>query len=68
VRSQTALDQLPPRPSNGWNGPRTEERPRAGVLPTLERRLTDSEADELRVRIYAALHRGGHQEWASETS
>jgi phenylalanyl-tRNA synthetase alpha chain len=35
------------------------------VLRHLERTLTDSEANELRDRIYAALHRGTAHEWAS---
>jgi phenylalanyl-tRNA synthetase alpha chain len=35
------------------------------VLRPLDRSLTDVEANRLRDRIYAALHRGGVQEWAS---
>ena len=38
------------------------------VLRHLERTLTDAEANELRDRIYAALHGGTAQEWASSTS
>jgi phenylalanyl-tRNA synthetase alpha chain len=37
------------------------------VLRDLERTLTDSEANELRDRLYAALHRGGRHEWAAKT-
>lgn len=35
------------------------------VLRHLERTLTDDEANQLRDRIYAALHRGDTHEWAS---
>jgi phenylalanyl-tRNA synthetase alpha chain len=35
------------------------------VLRPLERTLTDAEANGLRDRVYAALHRGGAREWAS---
>jgi phenylalanyl-tRNA synthetase alpha chain len=38
------------------------------VLRPLERTLTDSEANELRDRIYAALHRGVRHEWAAKTT
>jgi phenylalanyl-tRNA synthetase alpha chain len=38
------------------------------VLRPLERTLTDPEANELRDRIYAALHRGRRHEWSSETT
>jgi phenylalanyl-tRNA synthetase alpha chain len=34
------------------------------VLRDLERTLTDAEANALRDRIYAALHRGKVYEWA----
>jgi phenylalanyl-tRNA synthetase alpha chain len=35
------------------------------VLRHLERTLTDAEANVLRNRIYASLHRGGTHGWAS---
>jgi phenylalanyl-tRNA synthetase alpha chain len=35
------------------------------VLRHLERTLTDEEANRIRDRIYAALHRGGAQRWAA---
>jgi phenylalanyl-tRNA synthetase alpha chain len=35
------------------------------VLRHLERTLTDEEANRMRDRIYAALHRGGAQQWAA---
>lgn len=35
------------------------------VLRHLERTLTDANANELRDRIYAALHRGSAHEWAA---
>lgn len=36
------------------------------VLRDLERTLTDTEANTLRDSVYAALHRGGRQEWATD--
>jgi phenylalanyl-tRNA synthetase alpha chain len=36
------------------------------VLRRLDRTLTDAEANELRDRIYAAVHRGSRQEWATQ--
>ncbi|MCZ7526741.1 MAG: hypothetical protein M5U14_10405 [Acidimicrobiia bacterium] len=35
------------------------------VLRPLDRTLTDTDANALRDRIYAALHRGSHHEWSS---
>jgi phenylalanyl-tRNA synthetase alpha chain len=35
------------------------------VLRPLDRTLTDREANAVRDRVYAALHEGPHQEWAS---
>lgn len=35
------------------------------VLRPVERTLTDAEANELRDRVYAALHRGRNHEWAT---
>jgi len=37
------------------------------VLRDLEKTLTSEQANELRDRIYASLHRGAHWEWASRT-
>jgi phenylalanyl-tRNA synthetase alpha chain len=37
------------------------------VLRHLERTLTDAEANEMRDRIYVALHRGSRHEWAGES-
>jgi phenylalanyl-tRNA synthetase alpha chain len=37
------------------------------VLRHLERTLTDEEANALRDRIYAALHRGTSYQWASRS-
>ena len=34
------------------------------TLRRLERTLTDDEANELRDRIYAAIHQGSNQQWA----
>jgi phenylalanyl-tRNA synthetase alpha chain len=69
VRSQTALDQLPPSAIERMGMfPGQKNVLVRVVLRHLERTLTGSEANELRDRIYAALHRGSHHEWASETS
>jgi phenylalanyl-tRNA synthetase alpha chain len=38
------------------------------VLRPLERTLTDRDANELRDRMYAALHRGSRHEWSGETT
>jgi phenylalanyl-tRNA synthetase alpha chain len=38
------------------------------VLRHLERSLTDDEANELRDRVYAAIHRGSAHEWAGTRS
>jgi len=35
------------------------------VLRGLDRTLTDGDANELRDRVYAALHEGAHHEWAA---
>jgi phenylalanyl-tRNA synthetase alpha chain len=35
------------------------------VLRHLERTLTDEEANRMRDRVYAALHRGSVQQWAA---
>jgi hypothetical protein len=36
------------------------------VLRDLERTLTDQEANQLRDRIYAAIHQGAAHQWADE--
>jgi phenylalanyl-tRNA synthetase alpha chain len=65
VLSETGADDLPPAAIA-----------RLGLLPgqrnllvrvtlrRLERTLTDDEANELRDRIYAAIHQGSNQQWA----
>ena len=35
------------------------------VLRRLDRTLTDTEANDLRDRVYAAIHQGGRQQWAA---
>jgi phenylalanyl-tRNA synthetase alpha chain len=37
------------------------------VLRHLERTLTDAEANQLRDRIYAALHQGSAHQWAARS-
>ena len=69
VCSQTPYDQLPVSAIERMGiSPGQKNLLVRVVLRHLERTLTDSEANELRDRIYAALHRGSRHEWASETS
>jgi phenylalanyl-tRNA synthetase alpha chain len=69
VRSQTPYDQLPVSAIErmGMSSGQKNLLVRV-VLRRLELTLTDSDANGLRDRIYAALHRGSRREWASETS
>jgi phenylalanyl-tRNA synthetase alpha chain len=67
--SQTPYDQLPVSAIERMGiSPGQKNLLVRVVLRHLERTLTDSDANELRDRIYAALHRGNRHEWASETS
>lgn len=68
VRSETPYAQLPPSAiaRMGMTPDQKNVLVRI-VLRHLERTLTDGEANELRDRIYAALHRGSRHEWASGT-
>jgi len=66
VRSAASYDALPPSAVERMGiAPGQKNVLVRVVLRPLERTLTDTEANELRDRIYAALHRGRAQEWAS---
>lgn len=65
VRSETAYDQLPASAIDRMGMASGQKNVLVRVvLRHLERTLTDSEANELRDRIYGALHRGSRHEWA----
>jgi phenylalanyl-tRNA synthetase alpha chain len=69
VRSETAYDRLPRSVVERMGvAPGQKNVLVRVVLRHLERTLTDAEANELRDRMYAALHRGRRHEWATETS
>lgn len=65
VRSETPYDQLPPSAVDRMGmAPGQKNVLVRVVLRHLERTLTDAEANGLRDRIYAALHRGTAHEWS----
>jgi phenylalanyl-tRNA synthetase alpha chain len=66
VRSTTSLAELPRSAVVRMGmGPGQKNLLVRIVLRDLRRTLTDSEANQLRDRIYAALHRGKRHEWAA---
>jgi len=66
VRSQTRYEDLPPSAiARIGIAPGQKNVLVRVVLRHLERTLTDGEANQLRDRIYAALHQGNHHQWAS---
>ena len=66
VRSQTRYEDLPPSAiARIGIAPGQKNVLVRVVLRHLERTLTDGEANQLRDRIYAALHQGNHPQWAS---
>jgi phenylalanyl-tRNA synthetase alpha chain len=66
VRSETPYEQLPASAVDRMGmAPGQKNVLVRVVLRHLERTLTDAEANELRDRIYAALHQGSAHEWAS---
>jgi phenylalanyl-tRNA synthetase alpha chain len=68
VLSETAYDTLPPSAIARMGMAPSQKNVLVRVaLRHLERTLTDAEANSLRDRVYAALHRGDRQEWASST-
>ncbi|GAB4585407.1 PheS-related mystery ligase SrmL [Nocardia sp. IFM 10818] len=66
ILTQTACSQLPPQALERL-GARPDQKNvlLAVVLRDLTRTLTDHEANELRDRIYAAVHRGATHHWAT---
>ena len=68
VRSETPYQQLPPSAIErmGMHPGQKNILVRV-VLRHLDRTLTCTEANELRDRVYAALHQGHHHEWANHT-
>jgi phenylalanyl-tRNA synthetase alpha chain len=68
VLAETPSDRLPPRAVARLGiGPHQKNVLVRVVLRHLERTLTDAEANQLRDRIYAALHRGSAYQWASRS-
>jgi phenylalanyl-tRNA synthetase alpha chain len=69
ILSDTSCSDLPPKALERL-GATPEQRNLLVrvVLRDLDRTLTDSEANEMRDRIYAALHRGTAHEWAAGDS
>jgi phenylalanyl-tRNA synthetase alpha chain len=69
VLSETPCSDLPPRAVSRL-GARADQKNVLVriVLRDLERTLTDGEANDMRDRIYGALHQGTVFEWASEVS
>jgi phenylalanyl-tRNA synthetase alpha chain len=66
VRSQTRYEDLPPSAiARIGIAPGQKNVLVRVVLRHLERTLTDGEANQLRDRIYAAVHQGNHHQWAS---
>jgi phenylalanyl-tRNA synthetase alpha chain len=69
VRSETPYDELPSSAVDRMGIAPSQKNVLVRVLLRhLERTLTDTEANTLHDRIYAALHRGSAHEWASRTS
>ena len=66
MRSQTRYEDLPPAAiARIGIAPGQKNVLVRVVLRHLEQTLIDGEANQLRDRIYAAVHRGGHHQWAS---
>lgn len=69
VRSETPYAELPESAVQRMGMRRGQKNVLVRVvLRDLDRTLTDSEANELRDRIYLALHRGGRHEWAAKAT
>jgi phenylalanyl-tRNA synthetase alpha chain len=65
VLARTPHDQLPaPARARLGTGPGQENVLLRLVLRPLDRTLTDAQANAVRDRVYAALHKGPHHEWA----
>lgn len=68
IRSEIAYDRLPGSAIEriGMTAGQKNVLVRV-VLRHVERTLTDLEANQLRDRIYAAIHQGARHEWATKT-
>lgn len=65
--SETPYERLPPSAIDRMGmAPRHKNVLVRLVIRPLERTLTDDEANDLRDRIYATVHRGGRAEWTVE--
>jgi phenylalanyl-tRNA synthetase alpha chain len=68
VLAETPYDRLPPQAVDRLGiGPQQKNVLVRVVLRHLERTLTDEEANRMRDRVYAALHRGGAHQWAARS-
>lgn len=66
VRSTTRYEDLPPAAIRRMGvSPGQKNVLVRVILRAIDRTLTDTEANELRDRIYGALHQGGAYEWAA---
>ena len=66
VLSETPYEELPP-PARARLGMQADQKNvliRLDIRP-VERTLTDTEANELRNRVYAAIHQGAGEQWAT---
>jgi phenylalanyl-tRNA synthetase alpha chain len=69
VLSETPHDRLPPQAVTRLGiAPHQKNVLVRVVLRHLERTLTDEEANRMRDRVYAALHRGSNHQWAAATT
>ena len=66
VLSETPYEKLPPgaRARLGMDADQKNVLVRIDIRP-VERTLTDTEANELRNRVYAAIHQGAKGQWAT---
>jgi phenylalanyl-tRNA synthetase alpha chain len=68
VLAETPYDRLPPQAVDRLGiGPQQKNVLVRVVLRHLERTLTDEEANRMRDRVYAALHRGTAHQWAARS-
>jgi phenylalanyl-tRNA synthetase alpha chain len=68
VLAETPYDRLPPQAVDRLGiGPQQKNVLVRVVLRHLEQTLTDEEANRMRDRVYAALHRGTAHQWAARS-
>ncbi len=67
VLSETPYEELPPpaRARLGMHADQKNILVRLDIRP-VERTLTDTEANELRNRVYAAIHQGAGEQWGHQ--